>query len=92
MSIDVETRTLECLAVNSIPCPRYAENAESHATIREINSLFIQKLVPSAGCGSFLFAGAAMYRLISMRIVSMVKSRFHTLILGSFERSTYHVH
>jgi hypothetical protein len=47
-----------------------------------------QKLVPSAGCGSFLLAGAAMYRRISISTVSMVKSRFQDAMLGSLERST----
>lgn len=47
-----------------------------------------QKLVPSAGCGSFLLAGAAMYRRISISTVSMVKSRFQEAMLGSLERST----
>jgi hypothetical protein len=48
----------------------------------------VQKLVPSGGCGSFLLAGAAMYRRISMSTVSMVKSRFQFAMLGSLERST----
>jgi hypothetical protein len=35
-----------------------------------------------------LFAGAAMYRLISIRMVSIVKSRFQVLMLGSLDKST----
>jgi len=40
-------------------------------------SLLFQKEVPSGGCGSFLCCGSAIYLLNSIRIVSMVKSRFH---------------
>jgi hypothetical protein len=57
--------------------------AQSYCTLRSL-----QKLVPSGGCGSFLLAGAAMYRRISMSTVSMVKSRFQFAMLGSLERST----
>jgi len=69
------------------PVPGSGPSLDLHTSLQP--ALFLQKLVPSGGCGSFLLAGAAMYRRISMSTVSMVKSRFQFAMLGSLARSTW---
>lgn len=47
-----------------------------------------QYVVPSGGCGNFLCCGKAIYLRSSIRMVSMVKSRFHWARQGTLVGST----
>jgi hypothetical protein len=82
-SVQASRMRLVCLRT---PVPGSVPSLDLHTSLQP--GLFLQKLVPSGGCGSFLLAGAAMYRRISMSTVSMVKSRFQFAMLGSLARST----
>lgn len=74
--------------VRTPPLPLLTDSQIDAGPVVKVLRSMAQKLVPSAGCVSFLFAGAAMNRRSSMRMVSMVKSRFQFAMLGSLVRST----